>query len=70
MKILKISRRFYRERKIGSTIELCGPTIPGRGTQGRRRPIGNREGKETEVEGTLLEAKGGECPRKESGCLC
>ena len=70
MKILKISRRFYRERKTESTTELCGTTIPVRGKQGRRRPIVNRKGKETEVEGTFLEAKGRECPRKDSGCLC
>lgn len=69
MKILKIYRRFYRERKIESTIELCGTTIPVRGEQERGRPIGNREVKEKEAEGVFLEDKGRECP-KESGCLC
>lgn len=62
MTILKISRRFYRERKIESTIDLCGTTVPVRDKQGRRRPIGNREGKETEVGNTFLEAKGREGP--------
>lgn len=64
MKILKISRRFYRERKIESTIELCGTAIPVRGEQERGRPVGNREGKEKEIEGAFLEDKGRECPRR------
>ena len=64
MEILKISRRFYRERKIESTIELCGTTIPVRGEQERGRPIGNREGKEKEAEARFWKTKEESVPRR------
>ena len=64
MKILKIYRIFYRERKIESTIELCGTTIPVRGEQERGRPIGNREVKEKEEKACFWKTKEENVPRR------
>ena len=70
MKILKIPGRFCRESRIGSRIELCGTTIPVRGKQKRRSPTGNRKGRDKEIEGTFLEAKGREYSKKERVVDC